>query len=339
VRRSEIAQGELSALRAMSFGSSTEFLGASPAAKQLAARIPRVAASDVNALIEGETGVGKTFVARLIHELGSRAAEPLRVINCAAIPESLVEGELFGHERGAFTGAVARRVGALEAAGRGTLFLDEVGELSLPSQAKLLRAIEEKRFERLGSNEPLELKARVLCATNRDLEAMASDGRFRKDLLFRVSVVRLTIPPLRDRGDDLPLLAHQILSDLARGAHRRIAGFSADALQAIKRYAWPGNVRELKNAIEHAIVMGEGSVIEVSDFPEAIAGSAGPASPASDTVTLPLPLAALEARDIEAALRVARNNRKRAAAILGIPRSTLYTKLATVAPPAPPDDD
>jgi two-component system response regulator AtoC len=294
-------------------------------------------------LIEGETGVGKTFFARLIHEGGARAKEPLRVLNCASIPESLLESELFGHERGAFTGANTARPGALESAGAGTLFLDEIGELSLASQAKLLRALEEKRFERLGSNRTLELRARVLCATNRDLAGMAKDGRFRADLLFRISVVKLTIPPLRERDDDLLLLAQHVLGDVARDGHRRIDGLSAEALDAIKRYPWPGNVRELRNAIEHAVVMGDGPVIALSDLPEAFTQlpehAVRPATgDRGESVTLPAHLDWLEARAIEAALRAAKNNRTRAAALLGIPRSTLYNKLATLSPEPPMDD-
>ena len=203
VRRIEASAKEREALRELRFGTARAFLGTSVAAQHLSTLVPRLAASDVNVLVEGETGVGKTFFARLIHEKGPRHAAPLRVINCASIPESLLESELFGHERGAFTGATSARAGALESAGEGTLFLDEIGELSLASQAKLLRALEEKKFERLGSNRTLDLRARLLFATNRDLTVMSKEGRFRSDLLFRISVVKLAIPPLRERGEDL----------------------------------------------------------------------------------------------------------------------------------------
>ncbi len=266
-------------LRSLHFGSARAFLGTSPAAQRLAGLVPRLAASEVSVLIEGETGVGKTFVARLIHEASPRAREPLRVINCAAIPENLLESELFCHERGAFTGANVRRIGAFESAGRGTLFLDEIGELSLASQAKLLRALEEKRFERLGSNRTLELRARVLCATNRDLAATVAEGRFRSDLLFRVSVVKLPIPPLRERGDDVALLAKHVLQDVAREAHRRIDGFSDDALEAIVRYSWPGNVRELRNVIELAIVIGDAAVLRRVRSPRSARGPLGARAP------------------------------------------------------------
>jgi two-component system response regulator HydG len=326
-RRLAVAAQEKDLLRSLHFGSARAFLGTSKAARNLAALVPRLAASDVSVLLDGETGVGKTFFARLIHDGGRRAQEPLRVLNCAAIPEALLESELFGHERGAFTGAAAARVGALESAGGGTLFLDEVAELSLASQAKLLRVLEEKRFERLGSNRSLELRARVLSATNRDLAAMTAEGRFRKDLLFRLEVVQVTIPPLRDRGDDLVLLAQQVLRDAASGAHRRIDGFSSEALDTIKRYPWPGNVRELRNAIEHAVVMGDAAVIEASDLPDAVHGA--PASQPSDEslVRLPARIDVLEARAIQAALRATGGHQRRAAALLGISRNTLHRKL------------
>jgi DNA-binding NtrC family response regulator len=281
-------------------------------------------------LLLGESGTGKTFVARLLHEAGPRATEPLRVVNCAAIPEGLVESELFGHERGAFTGAANARAGAFESAGRGTVLLDEIGELPLASQAKLLRVLEDKRFERLGSNRTVSLTARVLAATNRDLGQMVVAGTFRKDLLFRVSVIELHVPPLRDRGDDVVLLAQRILIDLARTAGRRVTGFSPAAMLVLRAYPWPGNVRELRNALEHAVVLGDGALVEPSDLPAAVRAGALAAAPQPedpDLVRLPASLAALEARAIEAALRATSGNRTRAAALLGINRVTLYKKL------------
>jgi DNA-binding NtrC family response regulator len=332
IRRLEISERESAALRTMSFGSARAFLGTSAAAQQLARMIPRLALSDASVLLRGETGTGKSFVARLIHEAGPRAKEPLRVLNCAAIPDSLVESELFGHERGAFTGAVANRMGALESAGRGTLFLDEIGELSLISQAKLLRALEERTFERVGSNRTIALEARILCATNRDLEEMISRSAFRSDLFFRISVVSVSVPALRERGEDLTVLANQILRDCAQSAPRRIDGFAPDALDAIRRYVWPGNVRELRNAIEHAIVLGDGPMIEARDFPPAIAGAAQREVAGADPsfVRLPANLAWLEKKAIEAALRETKGNRTKTAALLGINRQTLYNKLADV---------
>ncbi len=324
-RRLEVADGEVAALRALSFGTAHEFLGSSDAAKQLAARIPKLAASDVTVLVEGETGVGKTFVARLIHEASARAREPLRVINCATIPETLLESELFGHERGAFTGAVGARPGALEAVGRGTLFLDEIGELTLAGQAKLLRVMEERKFERVGSNRPLELRARVLYATNRDLEELVAAGRFRQDLLFRLAVVRVRVPSLRDRAADIPALAERLLADAAASAGRRVRGFTPAALDLLCRYAWPGNVRELRNALDHAVALGEGSLIDVSDLPPIVPSAIQPAD--ADLVRLPLDVATLERRAVEAALRATGGNRNRAAVLLGLTRSTVYNKI------------
>jgi two-component system response regulator AtoC len=328
-RALDAALEDQAVLRRQAVGSAQAFLGSSPSADQVARLIPRLAVSDSSALLLGETGSGKTFVARLIHEAGPRAKEPLRVINCAAIPENLVESELFGHERGAFTGAVAARAGAFEAAGRGTVLLDEVGELPLASQAKLLRVLEDKRFERVGSNRLLPMEARVLAATNRDLQAMVEAGTFRRDLYFRISVVSLRIPALRERGEDVVLLARQVLADLATTASRRVHDFSPAALRSIRAYPWPGNVRELRNAIEHALVLGDGSIIEPGDLPESIRGAPPPTNGPDDPSLLRLPanLEWIEGRAIEAALKATGGNRTKAAAILGINRVTLYKKL------------
>ena len=329
VRRLEAADQEKAELRALSVGSARAFLGTSPAAQDLARLIPRLAASDAVVLLQGETGAGKTFVARLIHESGARKSEPLRIINCATIPENLLENELFGHDKGAFTGAVGVHHGALEAAGRGTVFLDEIGELPLACQAKLLSVLDERRFQRLGSNRPITLHARVLAATNRDLEAMVKNKTFRGDLYYRLGAVRVTVPALRDRAADLPLLARQILSDYAASAGRRIDGFSPAALRRIVQYPWPGNVRELRNAIEHAVVLGDGPLVEPTDFPTALQGP--PEDPPDDALPtvlrLPARLAWVERCAIEAALRETGGNRTRAAALLGIHRQTLYNKL------------
>lgn len=330
----EALRAESAALRTLAVGSARGFLGTSPAAVAVEGLIRKLAASDATALILGESGTGKTFAARLIHEGSPRAASPLRVINCAAIPEALLEAELFGSERGAFSGAVATRIGAFEAAGAGTLLLDEVGELTLASQAKLLRALEERRFERIGSNTSLELRARVLAATNRDLRSMVAAGQFRSDLFFRISVVTMTVPPLRDRGDDVSLLADRILADLSATLARRVTGFATAARDAIVRYPWPGNVRELRNAVEHACVLGETSQIELADLPELVRGvtpstpNPSPSSAPVTSVALPADLRWLEERAIEAALAYTGGNRTKAAALLGINRVTLQKKLA-----------
>jgi transcriptional regulator with PAS, ATPase and Fis domain len=300
--------------------------------------IPRLAKSDVVVLLSGETGTGKSFVARLIHESGPRATEPFRALNCAAIPDSLIESELFGHERGAFTGAVSARAGALESAGGGTIFLDELGELPLTSQAKLLRVLEERRFERLGSNRTIPLKARVIAASNRDLKAMVAEGTFRSDLFFRIHVVNVTVPPLRERAADIPVLAAQILNDFRESTPRRITRISSAALERMQQHLWPGNVRELRNAIEHAIALGETDEILLADLPEGLRSSAARASACPDdpyVIRLPAALSAVEAKAIHAALLAAGDNRKRAAVLLGIPRSTLYLKLAAITAATP----
>ncbi|WP_394834716.1 sigma 54-interacting transcriptional regulator [Pendulispora rubella] len=328
----QIVRDDRDALRRLAIGSAQRFLGTSPAAEELVRLIARLAASEATALLTGETGVGKTFVARLIHEAGPRKDEPLRVINCAAIPETLIERELFGHARGAFTGATADQVGVFEAAEGGTVLLDEVGELPLASQAKLLRVLEDKQFERLGSTRSIPLRARVLVATNRDLDEMVAAGTFRRDLFFRITVIKASIPPLRERGDDVVLLAKKLLSDLASSSGRRVHDFSPEVLEAIRRYPWPGNVRELRNVIEHALVMGDGPTIATSDLPEAIRGLPRAAdvtansSPSAMVVELPMNEESLQTKNREAALVVTGGNKVRAAALLGIGRTTFYRK-------------
>jgi DNA-binding NtrC family response regulator len=318
------------ALREQALGTAHDFLGGSAAAQRLSKLLPRLATSESSILLLGETGSGKTFVARLLHESSARAREPFRIVNCAAIPENLVESELFGSERGAFTGAVTTRAGAFEAAAGGTILLDEVGELPMSSQAKLLGVLEERRFQRIGSNRDIPVRARVLAATNRDLAAMVQAGTFRADLYYRLSVVTVAVPALRERVEDLAPLAMQILADLAPTAGRRLRGFTPSALEAIQRYTWPGNVRELRNAIERAIVLGEGDTVDGADLPEIVTAAAGagttdPSDPS--VVRLPANLAWLEERAIEAALAATNGNRTRAAALLGIHRMTLVKKL------------
>jgi transcriptional regulator with PAS, ATPase and Fis domain len=309
---------------------SAGFLGDSEAARHVTKLLPRLAASDAIVLLTGETGTGKSFVAGRIHRLGPRASDVFHTVNCAAIPDPLIESQLFGHERGAFTGALDSRQGAFEAAATGTLFLDEIGELSPAAQAKLLRVLDERRFERVGSNRSILVRARVIAATNRDLPAMVEAGQFRGDLFFRISVVTLCVPPARHRGDDLVLLSRHILDELAPRAGRCIHGFSSEALDVIRRHSWPGNVRELRNAIEHAIVVGECAYIQPDDFPASVVASKAEPASARDPLLVRLPpnLVALERLAIRAALRETGGNRTRAAALLGINRQTLYNKLA-----------
>lgn len=329
VRRLAHAHSTSLDLRRLAIGSATNFLGTTAAASRIAALVPRLARSDVTTLIQGETGVGKSFLARIIHELSPRRDEPFRVINCAAIPAELVESELFGHERGAFTGAHQTRVGAFEAAGAGTLLLDEVGDLPLHSQPKLLSVLESKQFERVGSNQPIPLRARVLVATHRDLEEMVREGTFRRDMYYRISALSVAVPAMGERVADIPLLAERFLADMGPGLGRRVQGISADAMAALQAYPWPGNARELRNVLEHAVVLGEGPTIELIDLPERVTRLAPPIidAGAQDTVTLPMSLAALERRAIVVAMRACGDNRTQAATLLGINRVTLYKKL------------
>jgi len=245
-------------------------LGRSAPMRAVFRTIERVADANANVLINGESGTGKELVARAIHDLGPRASGPFIAVNCAAIPDTLMESELFGHERGAFTDAVDRRVGKFEAAGGGTLFLDEVGELALGLQAKLLRALQERVVERVGGSETVAIDARFLAASNRDLEREVAQGRFREDLYYRLNVVPIDLPPLRERREDVRLLAEQFLARGHAEAGRGPKAFTRTALAALERYSWPGNVRELENAIERAVALCEGDAVEVNDLPASV---------------------------------------------------------------------
>ncbi len=246
-------------------------VGRGPLMQEVFRTIERVAASRASVLITGESGTGKELVARAAHELGPRAAGPFVAVNCAAIPVTLLESELFGHERGAFTDARERRIGRFEAASGGTLFLDEIAELAPALQAKLLRALQERTIERLGSAQPIEVDVRFLAATNRDLEREVAAGRFRSDLYYRIAVVPIALPPLRERREDIRLLAEEFLARARRDAGRGPSSIAHEALAALERHAWPGNVRELENAIERAIALSEREVLGREDLPPAIA--------------------------------------------------------------------
>lgn len=244
-------------------------IGRSPAMLDLFRTIERIAKSRANVLISGESGTGKELVARALHELGPRRDAPFIAVNCGAIPHDLIESELFGHERGAFTGATDRRIGRFEAASGGTLLLDEIGELDASVQVKLLRALQERKIERVGSQHSIEIDARIIAATNRNLEHEIEIGRFREDLYYRVNVITVAIPPLRSRREDIRLLAETFLERVAGEIGRKL-GFESEAIVAIERYAWPGNVRELENAIERGAALCEGDVIRLEDLPDSI---------------------------------------------------------------------
>jgi DNA-binding NtrC family response regulator len=291
--------------------------------------IESVADAKVTVLIQGDSGTGKSLVAEVIHQQSSRRDKPFVEVSCGAIPETLLESELFGHVRGAFTGAVANKTGKFKAADGGTIFLDEVSAASPGLQVKLLRTLQSHEFEPVGSNETQKVDVRVILATNVDLEAEVAAGRFREDLFYRINVITLTMPTLKERVSDIPLLAKHFLEKYASESKREIYGIADDALAVMQRYAWPGNVRELENAIERAVVLAKGRQITLDDLPPKVVAGA----PAATSIAAyqPLPLkTALEQPEkqiIEAALRANGWNRQRTAEQLEINRTTLYKKM------------
>ncbi len=293
----------------------SNMIGASAAMRQVYEQVGQVARTNATALIRGESGTGKELVAHAIHNNSMRARQPFVRVNCAALPETLFESELFGHERGAFTGAHARRKGRFELAQGGTLFLDEIGELSPTTQAKLLRVLQSREFERLGGSETLRTDVRIVAATNKDMERAVSAGTFREDLYYRLNVFTIALPALRDRRADIPALAEYFLTKFAGEHRRKIARVSSGALEVLGQYAWPGNVRELENVIERAVVVCDGFVIQEHHLPEAIL-SATRDRPV-ERLTLADAVARLERQMIEEALRHARGNCARAARALG----------------------
>jgi two-component system response regulator AtoC/two-component system nitrogen regulation response regulator NtrX len=266
-----------------------QLVGGSPAMRRLFETVDKVAGADVTVLVRGESGTGKELVANALHYRSPRRTKPMIKMNCAALSRELVESELFGHEKGAFTGAIARREGKFEAADGGTLFLDEVGDMPLETQAKLLRAIQEKEFERVGGNDPIMVDVRLVAATNQDLEAAVRAGRFREDLYYRLRVIELVLPPLAERREDIPLLVDHFLKEAAQRFGRSVKPLTGDALRACVAHEWKGNVRQLKSAVEQALLLASGAEIDVADlFP-----SATPLSPAAPpTGNGPLPTAA-----------------------------------------------
>jgi two-component system response regulator HydG len=318
-------------------GGAGALLGDAPAFREVLEILRQAAPTQATVLLLGESGTGKELAARLVHDLSPRAAGPFVPIHCAAIPETLLESELFGHEKGAFTGAVARKDGRFERAQGGTLFLDEIGEMSPAVQVKLLRFLQDGVLERVGGNEPVRVDVRVVAATNKDLAAEVKAGRFREDLFYRLDVVRVRLPPLRERREDVPLLAMAFVRRMAERNGKQISGFTPGAMAALERYAWPGNVRELQHAIERAVVLTRTDAVEVGDLPEAIraAGQAAPepAPPAGPsgapvlTVPLGTPMDEIERRVIRETLRHTRGDKNLAAQLLGIAARTIYRKL------------
>jgi len=290
----------------------------------LARRFARV---DSSVLVTGESGVGKERLGRLIHDESERASGPFVAVNCAAVTESLLESELFGHARGSFTGATQDRPGLFEAANRGTIFLDEIGEIAASMQVKLLRVLQEQEIRRVGENRNRKVNVRVIAATNRDLGQEVAAARFRDDLYYRLRVVELKIPPLRDRRQDILPIARRTLAQVSRKMGRPMQGFTPAAADQLLRYAWPGNVRELQNAIEHAVVLADSPRIDAGDLPEEVRLSV----PRPSSADLTLPLDEVERRYILAVLEANDGNRKKTAEQLGIGEATLYRKLRSYA--------
>jgi DNA-binding NtrC family response regulator len=296
----------------------TPIIGQSPAMKRVCELIDMVAPTETTVLITGESGSGKEVVARAIHEASPRRLMPFMAIHCGALTETLLESELFGHERGAFTGAQARRKGKFEAADGGTVFLDEIGDISLKTQTDLLRVLQEKEIVRLGSTTPTKVDFRCIAATNRDLEAMVKEGTFRFDLFYRLNILRIQLPPLRERREDIPLLAEAFLKKHATAMNKPVGRISPEAMNLLLNYDWPGNVRELENAIERALVIGKGPDIAASDFP--MQGAVPPSTSGRR-------LEDIARAHIERVLEESGWNLTRAAEILAIDRSTLYSKI------------
>ncbi len=314
--------------RRLAAGYAHDMVGESPRMREIYRLLQRVAATDSTVLLLGESGTGKELAARAIHRASPRAERPFVAVNCATLSETLLESELFGHEKGAFTGAAARKLGKVEVADTGTLFLDEVGEIPLPLQAKLLRFLQEREFERDGSTHPLRVDDREIAATNRNLEQAARAGTFREDLYYRLNVITLKLPPLRERREDIPLLASHFAARTSQRLGRPIAGFTPEARACLVRYDWPGNVRELANAIERAIVLGEDDLIRPEDLPEAVIET-GPA-PGTSVTRYHETINETKKRLVLGALEEARGNVTKAGSLLGIHPNYLHRLLSNL---------
>jgi two-component system nitrogen regulation response regulator NtrX len=308
-----------------------DMVGSSPALRGVLEAVTRAAPTNATVLIRGESGVGKELVARMIHRNSLRARERFVQVNCAAIPDDLIESELFGHEKGSFTGATDKQVGKFELADRGTIFLDEVGDMSVRTQAKVLRVLQEGEVERLGSSRTLKVDVRVIAATNKDLEQEIEKGQFREDLFFRLSVIPVFVPPLRDRADDIPSLVRHFAELFTRENNFHAKRFTAEALAALQRGRWKGNVRELRNTIERVIIMTPGDAVNASDLPESVRAEAPPVPAPEDRGDQPNTLRGFKESAERAFLiqKLRENdwNISRTAETIGTPRSNLYKKL------------
>ena len=301
-------------------------IGSSPAFRRMMTLLEQVAGSSATVLIQGESGTGKELVARTIHARSTRSRGPFIAVNCAALPETLLESELFGYEKGAFTGAAGRKEGRFELADGGTLFLDEVSDLSAVTQPKILRVLQEGEFERLGGTKTLRVDVRIVAATNQGLAQMVREKRFREDLYYRLNVITMTVPPLRERSEDIRVLAQHFLRVYAAKNNRRLEGFTDDAIRRLEAYAWPGNVRELENVIERGVVLTQGALMDMTDLPPEIAG-ATPLPEGVLSIRIGTPLAEVEARLLEETLRATKGNKTLTAKLLGIDPTTVLRKL------------
>jgi len=302
-------------------------IGQSSAMEEVFETLRQVAPSRATVLIQGESGTGKELVAHALHQLSPRATNPFVAVHCAALSENLLESELFGHEKGAFTGATETRKGRFELADGGTLFLDEIGEVESPTQVKLLRVLEEQNFERVGGMSPIEVDTRLLAATNRNLKAMVEEGTFREDLYFRLNVVQIQLPPLRRRREDIPLLLNHYLHQFAQENRREISGITSDALDVLTHYRWPGNIRELRNLMERMVVLSRGDKLTLRDVPQEILEDRGHTAVAAGPLKGATSMQDAERNMIIRALDDNKGNRTLAAKQLGISRRTLHRKL------------
>jgi two-component system response regulator HydG len=306
-------------------------VGTSPMMFRTLELVRQVAPSTATVLIQGESGTGKELIADAIHHGSPRRDRPFIKVNCAALPETLLESELFGHERGAFTGAVVRKEGRFELADGGTLFMDEIGDISPAMQAKLLRVLQAGEYERVGGTRTLKADVRVVAATNRDLAALVREKRFREDLYYRLNVIAIQLPPLRERQEDIPLLAHHFLQRYAAKNAKTVQGFTEDALDILQTYTWPGNVRELENVVERAVVLTRSPMISPADFPEALVGSDQAARHL--VISIGTPLEEVENRLMEETLRYTKGDKALAAKLLGIATRTIYRRIKGEAEP------
>jgi len=303
-----------------------QMIGASPSFRRMLTLVEQIADSSATILIQGESGTGKELVARTIHERSARRNGPFVAVNCAALPETLLESELFGYEKGAFTGAAGRKEGRFELANGGTLFLDEVADLSLVTQPKILRVLQEGEFERLGGTRSLQVDVRIVAATNQDLPEMVKEKRFREDLYYRLNVITVRVPPLRERHEDIRVLAQHYLRVYAAKNGRKLEGFSNEALERLESYAWPGNVRELENLIERTVLLARKDRIDAEDLPEEVAGVKRPPRDAILEL-VGTPLTEIEQRLLDETLRITGGNKTQAAKLLGIDVRTVARKL------------